>query len=170
MWGRKIDDAIICDLLMSQIHHYWSRNTINATGDTKRRSRGASKACVFVIDDNEVDLESARGILGPAGYDVRTFNSPLGTSRALHETPPDLILIDVMMPALDGDKLIPLIRAVKGARDALLILISVKPGHELRTLAARCGADGFIEKTAEPGKLVRAVDSFLVMHMKDLPS
>jgi len=115
------------------------------------------KAKIFVIDDSPTGLTMAREILEDAGYLVHTFKSPIGITRALHHLRPDLIVLDVNMPAISGDKICRLIRGISGSLNPLIILYSSISDGELRKLASECGADGFVSKGGYTRDLLKTI-------------
>jgi CheY-like chemotaxis protein len=110
---------------------------------------------ILIVDDNPVLLAVARASLEAAGFGVVTRESPLGFSATLQDESPDLALIDVLMPALAGPKLIEIIRPIRSRRGdgPLLILHSGIREAELQRLVTECGADGYILKSKHPGDL-----------------
>ena len=57
---------------------------------------------ILLVDDSEFCRDMARLMLSPAGFTVLTIDSPLGFSKTLLQEKPDLALVDVTMPALNG--------------------------------------------------------------------
>jgi CheY-like chemotaxis protein len=130
---------------------------------------------VLVVDDNELFLQVSEAALSASGFDVVTSGSALGFSTALAEARPHVALIDVLMPAINGNHLVEIARrrhkrrgpsaaATMPADDApecLFILHSNLPETDLQTLAERCGAQGYIRKSSRPGALGEQLCSFL---------
>ncbi|MEZ0311589.1 MAG: response regulator [Myxococcota bacterium] len=112
---------------------------------------------VLVVDDSEVVLDATRLMLEYSGFEVMTLPTPFGTTSIISNHQPDLVLLDVTMPALRGDALVEMIRAGRTSRATRIALHSDRPARELRDLAHRCGADGFICKTDDPDELARQV-------------
>ncbi len=121
---------------------------------------------VLLVDDNELLLEVAEASLSEAGFEVVTSNSALGFTAALGTLRPDVALIDVMMPALNGNHLVEIARrgqcrntskqsssASRMGSSCLFYLHSNLPEADLRQLAESCGAEGFIRKSSRPGSL-----------------
>jgi DNA-binding response OmpR family regulator len=121
---------------------------------------------IFVVDDSATALRSAEMILLDAGYSVSIFDSPLGITREVKRQNPDLCLVDVSMPALNGDKLVRLIRGIRDAPATLVLLYSARSEAELEQLAADCGADGYTRKSDNPDDLVNAVRKQLAQRQK----
>jgi DNA-binding response OmpR family regulator len=117
---------------------------------------------ILVLDDSEFCLEVTRLILKEAGYDVVTLDSPARLCDALSTEDPDLLLVDVGMPELSGDKLVELVlRELSVDRLRPVVLFSARPEEELRSLASSCGAAGFIKKGSSPAALVDAIRQLL---------
>ena len=111
---------------------------------------------VYVIDDDENTLRLAQRILEKAGYEVQTTSRVIGTTSVINEFAPDVILLDVMMPALTGDKFLRLLR--QGIRSKpRIILFSNKSEDELRSLAQSVLADDYISKIQGSAAILRKV-------------
>jgi DNA-binding response OmpR family regulator len=102
---------------------------------------------VLVVDDDAITLEIVRERLHAAGYDVYTRDEALGTSQWVAREQPDLILLDVMMPALGGADLGQLLRRSASTNQTAVILHSSMPYEELEPIIQRTGAIGAIGKT-----------------------
>ena len=111
---------------------------------------------VYVIDDDENALRLAQRTLEKAGYEVQTTSRIIGTTSAINEFAPDIILLDVMMPALAGDKFIRLLRQGIHSKPQI-ILFSNQNEDELRRLAQTVAADDFIPKIQGPAAIRRKV-------------
>jgi DNA-binding response OmpR family regulator len=121
---------------------------------------------VYVIDDDENALRLAQRSLEKAGYEVQTTTRVIGTTSAINEFAPDVILLDVMMPALTGDKFLRLLR--QGIRNQpRIILFSNKSEEELRKLAETVGADDFIPKIHGPAAILRKVSEHVKKRAQD---
>jgi CheY-like chemotaxis protein len=110
---------------------------------------------ILVVDDSTIALELARIRLEEAGFDVETLDSPFGFSAALRSQKPDLVLLDVSMPALQGDRLLQIAHrnvnpsqrgATASQGSCPVVLYSDRPEQELAALAHACGADGYVRK------------------------
>ena len=115
------------------------------------RSRAADAARVFVIDDDDVMLLSCRRILERDGYAVETFaNGQEGLAR-LEEVRPQLLLVDLKMPELDGLQVIERIRAI----DTELVIAVITGYATIATAvdAMKAGAYDFLPKPFTPDEL-----------------
>jgi len=124
------------------------------------RAPERTKPRIMIVDDSEICRESARISLEEHGFEVVLLDSPFGFSRRLIQDKPDLVLMDVSMPALQGDSLVE-IALQRRLHECTILLFSSLPEPELAELAKRCGAAGFVPKTGDPELLVRTVSFFL---------
>ena len=118
-------------------------------------------AKVLIIDDSEVVIGMVQMMLEDAGYEVVALSSGLGASSRILEEQPDLVLMDVNMPAISGDSLVELIRKNPRLSTTKVVLFSDRPAKELGEIAGSCGADGFINKTSDQNELVGSVKSWI---------
>ncbi len=121
----------------------------------------ASKRIV-VIDDSKLVLAVVTDALEAAGYEVIATDSGIEANRYIYShRQPDLILIDVMMPLLNGDRKVRLLKQREASSRIPIILMSTKPREELANLTRDSGADGFIQKPFDEQSLVHQVNQLL---------
>jgi two-component system KDP operon response regulator KdpE len=94
----------------------------------------------LVVDDDPEILRMMARLLGSRGHVVETQEGPFGTSVAAMRVRPDVILLDCMMPALDGVALSALLTRTLGAQRPRLILWSADD-ETLRKVAAESGLE-----------------------------
>lgn len=117
---------------------------------------------IVVIDDCKVTLAVVSDYLAAAGYRVSTAEDSVYSNHLIYSsTPPDLILMDLMMPLMAGDKKVRLLKERYKSRHIPTILISSKNEQELSVIAANAGADGYLSKPFSASQLVSAVKSYL---------
>jgi two-component system nitrogen regulation response regulator NtrX len=102
------------------------------------------ESTVLIVDDEEGIRESLSGIFEDEGYEVLTSSSGEEALKALKEQSPDLILLDVWLPGIDGIKTLKEIKGLKP--DLPVIMISGHGNIELAVKATRMGAYDFLEK------------------------
>lgn len=110
---------------------------------------------VMIVDDDPIALEVARDRLEEAGYVVVTRSTAIGTSLAIAQERPDVLLLDVNMPALRGDALARL--GDVRARKIIVLLHSSEPRPVLEALAQKCGAAGIVEKTHDDAQFLSQI-------------
>ncbi len=118
-------------------------------------------AKILIIDDDERIAAAYGSFLREAGYEVLTFSDPLCFAETVQRECPDLVLIDVVMPKMTGDRLVQEVRDRVGDNCCPLLLWSSKPPEELELLAQRSGADGFIHKSGLPSELLPIIRNYL---------
>jgi CheY-like chemotaxis protein len=115
---------------------------------------------ILIIDDSEVVREVARFVLEAQGHEVTELSSAFGSSQTLNKLRPDLVLIDVEMPGLRGDKVVEVVLNHKLHR-CPIVFYSDRPEAELRELVARTGATGYIRKSPGGDRLAEEVERYL---------
>ncbi len=118
---------------------------------------------VLLIDDSSLCRKMTKAVLERADIDVITLGTPLGFSPVLCLEKPDLALVDVSLPGFSGDQLVMFARQRLGAL-CPIVLYSEHPSAELALLAERCGAVGYIKKSADWEAMAADVIKFLSDH------
>lgn len=121
----------------------------------------ASSAKILVVDDNQLILSMASDMLEGAGYEVVTQDSPLGVSSVVMKERPDLVLLDVNMPAISGDKVVDIIRKYDEFKNVPILFFSDRSEEDLDALTRTSGADGFIPKKYMGDRLIATVKAVL---------
>ncbi len=88
----------------------------------------------------------AETLLMTDGYVVRTAMSLAEFAEAIRDFSPDIILSDVEMPEMTGPELCKRVKAMPQTAQVPVVLYSTKDPQELASLAAECGADGYVSK------------------------
>lgn len=116
---------------------------------------------IAVIDDSDTALAWVRSNLPALGFEISTFNTPIGTQAFIISTSPDLLLLDVRMPGLDGDVLCKMIKSNPKTSGTIIALYSEMEEAELAELADKCSADGYIKKTEDATLLAKKINELL---------
>jgi CheY-like chemotaxis protein len=117
---------------------------------------------VLVVDDSQIVLEKALEVLAGRDYEVFTALSASAADAVIFDkTRPDIIILDVMMPVLDGDKKASMLKADDSTKEIPILLMSSKPESELAALAEESGADGYIRKPFTFSEMVLKIESAL---------
>jgi two-component system, OmpR family, alkaline phosphatase synthesis response regulator PhoP len=118
---------------------------------------------ILVVDDSELVLVMARDALEAAGYEVFTATNGIQANSYIFSTAnrPDLIILDVMMPLLDGNKKAKILKEKEFSKNIPIIFLSSKSDDELRQLVIEAGADGYIRKPFTSQSIVSGIQRYL---------
>jgi CheY-like chemotaxis protein len=105
-----------------------------------------NKKKVLVVDDDDMHLYTTKGLLQNDRIEVTTHKNWLGVTNVVRSLEPDLVLIDINMPALSGDKLADIIKPYCNAIKAPILFHSSNDEDSLSELAKAHGVDGYICK------------------------
>jgi two-component system alkaline phosphatase synthesis response regulator PhoP len=124
-------------------------------GVAKTRSR------VLIVDDEPDLLEGMKMLLELEGIDVILHDSMITLPLILREADPDVVLLDISLPALSGSAAMRngLRKMLK--TDGYIVLFSGRSDRELTQLATELGADGFITKSGDPMDIVRRIQTWI---------
>ncbi len=108
---------------------------------------------VFVVDDDAIILDVLRATLA-AECELDTFASAEACLSALADVKPDLFLLDVSMPVMDGYALCRQLKDDWDTQDIPVVFISASDNNETRMLCYEAGGDDFIQKPFDPAELL----------------
>jgi CheY-like chemotaxis protein len=117
------------------------------------------KPVVFVVDDEHRYTDIVRGVLEEYGLEVHTSNGAFEAVEMMSWVTPDLILLDIMMPSVDGITLLRHLRRDQNKPKVPILVVSAYP--ETREEALNAGADGFLAKPYSAQELRLAIAQFL---------
>ena len=101
---------------------------------------------ILVVEDNERNLKLLRDVLEYAGYDVRVARTGEdGVALAVKE-PPDLVLMDLQLPGIDGMEALRQLRESPRTADIPVVAVTAQAMKEDRERALDAGFDGYVEK------------------------
>ena len=118
----------------------------------------AQRSRILVVDDDAAILSSLRRALLYEGYDVQTAGNGIeGLARA-REAPPDLVILDVMMPGLDG---IEVCRRLRSEGEVAILMLTAREGTSDRVRGLDSGADDYLVKPFAYEELMARVRALL---------
>jgi two-component system response regulator VicR len=121
-----------------------------------------AKKRVLCIEDHPEMIELIRLILGRQGFDVDGAEGGREGLKAMQENPPDLVLLDLMMPDMDGWEVYRQIKANDELKEIPVIAVTAKAQGIDRVLGLHiAGMDDFITKPFGPKELVASVEHVL---------
>jgi two-component system phosphate regulon response regulator OmpR len=113
---------------------------------------------VLIIDDDERLTALLSEYLGRFGFSVRAAKHPEAGLRALRGEPPDLLILDVMLPQMDG---LAVCRKVRETSRVPIIMLTARGDVADRIVGLEVGADDYLPKPFEPRELVARIQAVL---------
>jgi len=116
---------------------------------------------ILVVDDEPDLLELVRFNLSAAGFRVDVATSGSTALAALRRSPPDLLLLDLMLPDIEGTELCRRIRAIPELSELPIIMLTAKAEEVDRIVGLELGADDYVTKPFSPRELMLRVKAVL---------
>ena len=114
---------------------------------------------VLVVDDDRAIRDVVSETLGLEGYEVDTASNGLEALAKMREQVPDAVVLDLMMPGLDGWGFVERCRTEPSLDEVPIVVMSA--GHRAATVANQIGAAGYISKPFDLDELLEAVEQTL---------
>ena len=113
---------------------------------------------ILVVDDEPPIVELLTGYLAREGYEVSSVGDGLAAVEAVRATAPDIVILDVMLPGIDG---VEACRRIRAFSDAYVLMLTAR-GEELdRIVGLTVGADDYLVKPFSPREVVARVKALL---------
>ncbi len=117
---------------------------------------------ILIVDDEIQFIDLVQMRLEANGYEVITAdNGEVGLEKARHENP-DLIVLDLMMPVMDGYTMLKELRKVEQIKDIPVILCTAKSHRDDENNGQKAGADDYIKKPFESSELLAKIKELLM--------
>lgn len=120
-----------------------------------------SDLTILVLDDNPLVLKLARALLEKEGSSVLTAGSWIEFNHVLATNVPDLILIDVNLPSIKGNRLSEVLKSQPSKKHVPIVLISDLPEKSLEEMFPGSGADAWLKKPLTREKLTEIAGRLL---------
>ena len=129
-----------------------------------------SKGKVLVVDDEIYIVHILDFSLGMEGYEVITALDGEQALEKMKLEKPDLVVLDIMMPKLDGYEVCKAIKSNPSTKQTPVILLSAKGRNVDQKLGFDVGADDYITKPFSPRKLVERINQLLGQPVSERPA
>ncbi len=116
---------------------------------------------ILVVDDEPYIQRSLRLILEMEGFEVMSASDGLEALKLASETRPDLILLDIMMPHMDGYEFSKQFRSQPDGKRVYIIALTARGQERDKTRSTQVGIDEHISKPFQPAKLIERIKSIL---------
>jgi diguanylate cyclase (GGDEF)-like protein/PAS domain S-box-containing protein len=118
-------------------------------------------ATILIVDDDSQNRRLLEALLGHEGYVTRSATSGEEALAAIADDPPDLILLDVMLPGLDGRQVARAVKADPATSKIPIIMVTAQTDREARLAALDAGAEDFLSKPVDRAELWLRVRNLL---------
>lgn len=115
---------------------------------------------ILVVDDISTNNILMKNLLRVRNYEVLLAQSGIEALRIAEERKPDVILLDIMMPVMDGYEVLARLRSNEATKDIKVVMVSALGGKIDIKNAIALGADGYITKPVVVQKLYDLLDKF----------
>ena len=121
---------------------------------------------ILIVDDEVDILEFLSYNLSKLGYEVKTAKSGKKALKTVSEWIPELIILDIMMPEMDGIELCGMLRENSELDNTLIVFLTARSESYTQITALDIGADDYITKPIKPNVLKSKVNALLRRHYK----
>lgn len=115
------------------------------------------KPLVLVVDDNKITTKLLNRYLTPAGYNVKEAYDGIECLEKVEEEPPDAIVLDVMMPRMDGYETVKRLKDSQDTAHIPVVIVTALNDVANQVKAIEAGADDFLSKPIEDKLLIAKV-------------
>ena len=118
---------------------------------------------IFIIDDNQVDLKTLKSYVNQTGYQIYSFASPVEALDKMSNVSPDLIILDYLMPEMNGDEfMIKISERLLQNNDWQVYLVTSKYFDQEEKLSMlTLGITQIFEKPIKKSDLLKSINDFL---------
>ena len=128
-------------------------------GLEQRRTEALAKT-ILVIDDSATIRKLVSLTLEQQGHRVMEAGEMMEALAKLNEATPDMILLDICLPGMDGYQICKIIKAYPSTKDVPVVMLSGKDGFFDKVRARLVGAQGYLTKPVVPHDLIQAVETY----------
>ena len=116
---------------------------------------------ILVVDDSPMLREMITGLLDKSGLNISVAKDGQEAKEKIATNPPDLVVLDVVMPNMNGYELCRWVKSNPTTKNVLVILCSSKSEEFDRYWGIKQGADAYVIKPFRPGELLGTVQTLL---------
>ena len=116
---------------------------------------------ILIVEDEESLLKLESILLATRGYLVKGVTDGLSALKEVETDRPDLVLLDIMMPGIDGFEVCRRIKENALTRDIPVVMLTAKKSSADQSRGLAVGADAYITKPFKSGKIVETIEGLL---------
>lgn len=122
---------------------------------------GKNKKHILVVDDEKAILELIQFNLEQNGFNVTTVKTGEAALEKARDVEPDLIVLDLMLPGIDGLDVCRILKSDKDTEDILIMMVTAKGAEEDIVKGLELGADDYLAKPFSPNVLVARIKALI---------
>jgi DNA-binding response OmpR family regulator len=119
------------------------------------------KKKILIVEDEESLLKLESILLTSKGYQVRGAANGAAALEAIAADPPDLVLLDIMLPEIDGFEVCQRIKQNEATKHIPVIMLTAKKSREDMSRGEKVGADWYITKPFKSAMVIETIQRFL---------
>jgi len=123
--------------------------------------KDSSKKRILIVDDEKVNLKLSQRILIAKGYEIALAESGKIALQLVHTFRPDLILLDIRMPLMNGIEVCKTLKNDNNTNHIPVIILSTNHNSEDVQLGQNAGANGYLFKPIDPDVLISELNKYL---------
>ena len=123
---------------------------------------------ILIVDDESQLSQMMADLLTNAGYETRTANSGRDALAQVQADRPDLVLLDVDMPELDGFEVATMLKSDPATATIPLIIVSAHDGRGARLIGLESGAEDFLSKPVDTAELLAKIRNLLLLQQRTI--
>jgi len=120
-----------------------------------------AKKRILIVEDEESLLKLESILLTSRGYDVKGVTDGQAALDAVTSSKPDLVLLDIMLPVIDGFEVCRRIKSAEATRHIPVIMLTAKKSREDMARGEEVGADWYITKPFKSAMVIETIQRFL---------
>jgi DNA-binding response OmpR family regulator len=137
---------------------------------THTKQTAAMHENILIVDDEPHLAFMLADVLTDAGYDAHTIDNGRDALEVVQRDPPDLMLLDVQMPQLDGFEVAARLKADPATSAIPIIMLSAMEGRGARVIGLESGAEEYLAKPFDPVELLARVRNLLRLREQAMQS
>lgn len=123
---------------------------------------------ILVVDDEQDLSQMMTELLIDAGFDARSVDDGRKALIQILADPPDLVLLDVDMPELDGFEVAAILKSDPATATIPIIMVSAHDGRGARLIGLESGAEDYLAKPVDPAELLAKIRNLLLLRQRTL--
>ena len=118
---------------------------------------------ILIVDDQRDLAGMIADMLGDAGFATRTADNGRDALADIQADRPDLLVLDVNMPGLDGFEVATMLKADPGTATIPIIMVSAQDGRGSRVIGLESGAEDYLSKPVDQAELIAKIRNILLL-------